>query len=132
MISSQSVRSIGLGLCLAAFLMASDLSIYGLQYLVQNSPLSAFEATFQATPNSLFGSINITSMLRVAWVAFCLGVGFFAAGIIVPFVEAVVRFIFRIPEEIINFIGTIVWLRRKNLKANRDTRGGREVEFSAE
>lgn len=134
MISSQSVRSIGAGLCLAAFFMVSDWSVTVFQYFIQNSPLFAFGTALRASSNVLADSISINAMFPVAWSICCIGAGLFIAGIVVPLAEAVLWFIFSIPGEILNLIGNVIWLRRKNLEANKGGRsyGGRESEFSTE
>lgn len=134
MILSQSVRSIGAGLCLGAFLMVSDWSVNVFQNITHSNPLFSFGMGLRTMSTALADGINISMIFPIAWAAFCIGAGLCVAGIVVPLAEAVLGFIFRIPGEIINLIGNVIWLRRKNREAHRGgcNYGGRESEFSTE
>lgn len=119
-----SVRSVGAGLCLTAILIISGWSFEFFRVSLQDNPLLS----------SGIGNMSPGMVVSVAWVLFCAGVGLFAGAVIVPFAEIVLRFIFSIPGEILNFVEQAMRLRRKNLESSRGGRshGGRESEFSPE
>ena len=124
MIGSQSVRSIGAGLCVTAILITSGWGFEFFRVSVQGNPLFS----------SGVGNMGAGMVLSLTWMLCCAGVGLFAGAIIVPLAEAVLQFIFSIPGEILNFVEQAMRLRRKNLESSRGGRshGGRESEFSPE